>query len=97
MPDHDGLHESHQVAYVLDARPTRRTPTPFAPLLDGAEGEAFRGRRRERFEEAWEVVRGRIEAIVRESNSATLEGVSRFVEAWKLGNLETWVLGTFFL
>ncbi|KAG6051001.1 hypothetical protein E4U39_002505 [Claviceps sp. Clav50 group G5] len=55
----------------------------FVPLLNGAEGEEFVRLRRGVFEEAWGVVRGRIETIMKESNSATLEDVSRFVASSK--------------
>ncbi|EFY97200.2 origin recognition complex subunit [Metarhizium robertsii ARSEF 23] len=51
----------------------------FVPLLNGAEQEAFVRLRQTRFEEAWAMVDLRIQAILRESNSATLDQVSAFV------------------
>ncbi|KAG5967093.1 hypothetical protein E4U58_002312 [Claviceps cyperi] len=60
----------------------------FVPLLNGAEGGEFVRLRRGEFEEAWGVVRGRIETIMRESNSATLEDVSRFVASSKTDCLD---------
>ncbi|EXV00667.1 origin recognition complex subunit 3 [Metarhizium robertsii] len=51
----------------------------FVPLLNGAEQEAFVRLRQTRFEEAWAMVDLRIQAILRESNSATLDQVSAFL------------------
>lgn len=55
----------------------------FVPLLNGAEGEQFVRLRQRRFEESWGLVDDRIQTILRESNSATLEDVSRFVASSK--------------
>ncbi|KAG6041582.1 hypothetical protein E4U41_003478 [Claviceps citrina] len=55
----------------------------FVKLLNGAEEERFVRLRRERFDQAWGVVHGRIETILRESNSATLRDVSRFMASPK--------------
>ncbi|POR31822.1 Uncharacterized protein TPAR_07934 [Tolypocladium paradoxum] len=53
----------------------------FVPLLNGAERpEAVRLRQR-LFEESWAKVDGRIQGILRDSNSATLDQVSSFVAA----------------
>ncbi|KAG6008948.1 hypothetical protein E4U21_003498 [Claviceps maximensis] len=76
------------------ARQDRENPigkphTPwFVPLLNGAEAESFVRLRQERFEEAWGVVDGRIETIMRESNSATLHDVSRFVTSSKTKGID---------
>ncbi|KIE01886.1 origin recognition complex subunit, partial [Metarhizium majus ARSEF 297] len=51
----------------------------FVPLLNGAEQEAFVRLRQTRFDEAWAMIDLRIQAILRESNSATLDQVSAFV------------------
>ncbi|KAG6088421.1 hypothetical protein E4U15_006096 [Claviceps sp. LM218 group G6] len=60
----------------------------FVPLLNGAEGEEFVRLRGGMFGEAWGIVRERIETIMRESNSATLEDVSRFVASSKTDCLD---------
>ncbi|KAG5924369.1 hypothetical protein E4U53_003418, partial [Claviceps sorghi] len=73
------MHDEYQAAYVFDEGGAPRDA--FAPLLNGAEGPPFVQRRGRCFREAWGAVHARIEGIVKESNSATLEGVSRFVAA----------------
>ncbi|CCE33104.1 related to origin recognition complex subunit 3 [Claviceps purpurea 20.1] len=70
------------------ATPSSSSSSSFVPLLNGAEGEEFVRLRRGVFGEAWGVVRGRIETIMRESNSATLEDVSRFVASSKTDCLD---------
>ncbi|PTB36967.1 uncharacterized protein TrAFT101_007175 [Trichoderma asperellum] len=51
----------------------------FTPLLSGAESMACVQRRQRLLDENWAVVDARIKNILRDSNSATLEDVSRFV------------------
>ncbi|EHK45254.1 uncharacterized protein TrAtP1_003503 [Trichoderma atroviride] len=51
----------------------------FTPLLSGAEGMACVRRRERLLEENWAVIDARIKDILRDSNSATLDDVSRFV------------------
>ncbi|KOS20321.1 Origin recognition complex subunit 3 [Escovopsis weberi] len=51
----------------------------FVPLLNGAEGPEFVQLRQRLFEESWGMVERRIRNILRESNSATLDEVSTFV------------------
>ncbi|KAL6906819.1 origin recognition complex subunit 3 N-terminus domain-containing protein [Trichoderma evansii] len=51
----------------------------FTPLLSGAESMACVQRRERLLEENWAVIDARIKDILRESNSATLDDVSRFV------------------
>lgn len=52
----------------------------FAPLLDGAESAACVKRRERLLEENWAKVDARIQDILRDSNSATLDEVSQFVK-----------------
>ncbi|OAA49466.1 origin recognition complex subunit [Metarhizium rileyi] len=61
-----------------ESRRADETPL-FVPLLNGAEQEAFVRLRQTRFEEAWGVIDHRIQGIMRESNSSTLDQVSAFV------------------
>ncbi|KAL7922652.1 origin recognition complex subunit 3 N-terminus domain-containing protein [Trichoderma austrokoningii] len=51
----------------------------FTPLLSGAESMACVRRRERLLEENWAVIDARIKDILRDSNSATLDDVSRFV------------------
>ncbi|KAH8129533.1 hypothetical protein ACSS6W_006597 [Trichoderma asperelloides] len=51
----------------------------FTPLLSGAESMACVQRRQRLLDENWAVIDARIRDILRDSNSATLEDVSRFV------------------
>ncbi|TQV95700.1 origin recognition complex subunit [Cordyceps javanica] len=51
----------------------------FVPLLNGAESAACVHERYRLYEESWAKVNNRIERILRDSNSATLEQVSSFV------------------
>ncbi|PON21656.1 origin recognition complex subunit 3 [Trichoderma gamsii] len=55
------------------------SPLWFTPLLSGAEGMACVRRRERLLEEKWAVIDARIKDILRDSNSATLDDVSRFV------------------
>ncbi|KAG5984929.1 hypothetical protein E4U55_002511 [Claviceps digitariae] len=89
-PDTTQPVKKRRLAKHATHRPLPRTTTTpsFVPLLNGAEGEPFVTLRRERFEQAWGVVDERIETIMRESNSATLEDVSRFVASSKSDCIE---------
>ncbi|KAM3450602.1 hypothetical protein MY3296_005973 [Beauveria thailandica] len=51
----------------------------FVPLLNGAESAACVQERHRLYEESWAKVDSRIQGILRDSNSATLEQVSSFV------------------
>ncbi|KAM3524438.1 hypothetical protein NHJ13051_004559 [Beauveria bassiana] len=55
----------------------------FVPLLNGAESAACVQERHRLYEESWAKVDSRIQAILRDSNSATLEQVSSFVRQAK--------------
>ncbi|PMB73055.1 Origin recognition complex subunit 3 [Beauveria bassiana] len=55
----------------------------FVPLLNGAESVACVQERHRLYEESWARVDSRIQAILRDSNSATLEQVSSFVRQAK--------------
>ncbi|KAM0483516.1 hypothetical protein ACHAPX_002007 [Trichoderma viride] len=55
------------------------SPLWFTPLLSGAESMACVRRRERLLEENWAVIDARIKDILRDSNSATLDEVSRFV------------------
>ncbi|KAM3453766.1 hypothetical protein MY5147_004986 [Beauveria neobassiana] len=55
----------------------------FVPLLNGAESAACVQERHRLYEESWAKVDSRIQAILRNSNSATLEQVSSFVRQAK--------------
>ncbi|KAL6878664.1 origin recognition complex subunit 3 N-terminus domain-containing protein [Trichoderma novae-zelandiae] len=60
-----------------------RPSSRFAPLLNGAESAACVRRRERLLEESWAMVDARIQGILRDSNSATLDGVSQFVREAK--------------
>ncbi|UKZ73176.1 hypothetical protein TrVFT333_000817 [Trichoderma virens FT-333] len=55
----------------------------FAPLLNGAESAACVQRREKLLEENWAKIDARIQDILRDSNSATLDDVSQFVNKAK--------------
>ncbi|UKZ46589.1 hypothetical protein TrVGV298_000794 [Trichoderma virens] len=55
----------------------------FAPLLNGAESAACVQRRERLLEENWAKIDARIQDILRDSNSATLDEVSQFVNKAK--------------
>ncbi|KAK2600253.1 Origin recognition complex subunit 3 [Conoideocrella luteorostrata] len=58
---------------------TADEPPLFVPLFNGAEKTDFVKLRQRKFEESWGLIDQRIQNILRESNSATLEEVTKFV------------------
>ncbi|KND90156.1 Origin recognition complex subunit 3 [Tolypocladium ophioglossoides CBS 100239] len=86
-PDEDDARRQRPAKRRRVSKQARRNPDVhdleplFVPLLNGAEKpEAVRLRQR-LFEESWAKVDGRIQGILRDSNSATLDQVSAFVAA----------------